>query len=278
MDIYHSAPLAEVADHQLKDLYCVLWDWKSCTACTGSVSCSAPGCPTRRAERLGPFREFYKHITSAYVPEFSASGQVALRSHDDLTDIIRHVKQQPSFQRRLLVESYFSERAKREGCQTAPSRLDQERAFNTAVRILTMISCSAENQTGALLESGTQPITWSNNDSLTKFVTKSFPTTDHPSLNDASQAGKAATLKSSLEGKRLSKIARLSFRPTNDLANHLRLDADGGYVEIFHHTRVLKEYLISTKEERGKEDQPGYPRESVRAGPYAPIQPVQSLV
>ena len=150
--------------------------------------------------------------------------------------------------RETLMETYFARRSAEEGQQETPNQQDQRRAFNMAVRILTMINCSAENQADALLEEGTRPITWINNDSLVQFINKSFPTTDHPTLNDSSQAEKAMSLKSSLEARRLTKMAGLSFRGTDNLANHLHMDVERGFVEIFHHTRVLKEHLMATQE------------------------------
>ena len=149
------APLDDVTDRQLKSLYVALWDWKSCAACTATTSCDTVGCPTRRAERLGPFKTFYQSITARYLPEFAASGEIALRGHDDLVEIIRYVKERPDVRRDQLVADYFAGRGRREGRQERPNRHDQERAFNIAIRVLTMVNCSAENQAEAALEEGT---------------------------------------------------------------------------------------------------------------------------
>lgn len=252
------APLEDITDRQLKRLYTTLWNWKDCAAGTSTTHDNL-GCPQAtagRVERLGPFREFYKSITARYLPEFAASGENALRSHDDLIEIVSYVKTRAGVQRGQLMIDYFTEQAERNGRLERPSWHDQERAFNLAARILTMVSCSAENQAGAFLEEGTRPITWANSDSLATFIAKSFPTTDHPSLNDPYQAEKVNKLKLSLEGIQLTKMAGLSFLATDNLASHLHLDVDKGYVEIFHHTRALKEYLIATHndETAGSED------------------------
>jgi hypothetical protein len=63
--------------------------------------------------------------------------------------------------------------------------------------------------------------------------------------SDHNQAGKDHNLKVSLEGRRLRKKACLKFEPTDDLANYLHLDVKSEIVQIFEHTRFLKEYLIS---------------------------------
>lgn len=245
-------PLSDINERQLESLYAALWKWQSCPKCTKTTSCGSANCATHKAERLGPFKAFYKLTTAPYLPEFAASGEAALRDHDDLIDIINYVRERPESQREGLTSRFFADRAKREGRQECPHRSDQDRAFNMAVRILTMVSCSAENQAGALLEAGIQPITWTNGDSLASFINKSFPTTDHPSLNDPSPTGKGINLKASLEGKRLTSVG-LSFQATDNLANHLHLDAEKGHVQIFHHTRVLKEYLSSTQRQDGSD-------------------------
>ena len=245
------SPLGDITEQHEKSLYATLWNWESCAICAASKSttCSTLGCPTQRIKRLGPFKDFYRLTTARYLPEFAASPEIALRGHDDLIEIIQHVKKNLGTPRKQLMTEYFTSRAKREGHQELPNWHDQERAFNMGVRVLTMVNCSAENQAGAFLEEGLQPIAWANKDSLASFINKSFPTTDHPSLNDPSQAGKGINLKSSLEGRRLVKVAGLSFRGTDNLAHHLRLDADNGCVEVFHHTRALKEYLIASRDQ-----------------------------
>jgi hypothetical protein len=72
-----------------------------------------------------------------------------------------------------------------------------------------------------------------------EFITSIFPKTDHPSIDD---------IKDNLRATRLKKRARLSFEPTDDLRNHLKLDRKRAVVEIFHHTALLKEQLRLTKD------------------------------
>ena len=55
-------------------------------------------------------------------------------------------------------------------------------------------------------------------------------------------------IKAALMAKKLKKRAGLSFRPTDDLRDHLQLDRKTGSVEIYHHTAFLKEHLRLTKE------------------------------
>jgi hypothetical protein len=58
-------------------------------------------------------------------------------------------------------------------------------------------------------------------------------------------------MRSALTAKKLKKRAGLSFRPTNDLRSHLKLDRRKGVVEIYHYTAFLKEHLRITKGEKG---------------------------
>jgi len=230
-DLIEVATLGDITDQQLHRLYTTLWGRED----------------NRHVERLNPFQAFYTTLTARYLPEFVASGEVALRNHDEVIDIAQHLKERAGVPRVQVMETYFAHRAEKDGSREKPSETDQARAFDLAARILTMVNCSAEKQMGVLLEDGKRPMSWANSDSLVTFITKTFPTTDHPSLNDPYQAEQANKLKASLRGRRLTKMAGLSFVPTDNLARHLCLDADKGQVEIFHHTRVLKEHLIATR-------------------------------
>ncbi|KAK3984062.1 hypothetical protein QBC44DRAFT_389647 [Cladorrhinum sp. PSN332] len=52
---------------------------------------------------------------------------------------------------------------------------------------------------------------------------------------------------SNLSTRKLVKVASLKLTGTNDLRNHLRLNAKSGVLEIYHHTSVLKQHLLETK-------------------------------
>ena len=240
-------PLDNITENQFKSLFGVLWGWKTCPG--QKPQCDSRGCPCRRAEQLGPFKEFYRTTTARYLPEFSASTEVAFRSHDDVIDLIRHLQGHADVPREDLTVQYFSNRARDTSRHEPPNSRDQHRACNIAARILTMVTCTTENQAEDFLEDGIRLPMWEAKDSLAGFMGKNFPKTDHPTLNDISERRRGKQLKDSLGGRRLTKIAGLTFQPTNNLADHLRLHANEGYVEIFHHTRALKEILIATRGE-----------------------------
>lgn len=239
-------PLAAVSDAQLKVLCGVLWDWRSCGSCAGSLSCSVPACPAFAVERLSPFLNLYRNATSSYVPEFSFSGEDALKNHEDLFDLIRYLKAHRDEPRSEVLRQHFSPAARRENLQPIPTT-DQERALNLAVRVMTTVCCVAERQASGFLETGIQPLAWTNDISFNQFMSRTFPMTDHPHLNDSNQHRKAALIKDSLRAKRLTKVARLSLVGTDDLKDHLKLNYDKGLVEVFRHTRMLKEYLAASQ-------------------------------
>ena len=241
-------PLKGITDRDLQKLAQALWDWNICTPCqddqTPATPCAQPSCSWRGGStRLYHFFDFYKDVTSYYVPELLPGSRPALRSHADVLDIIKLLKTHPDKPRSELTEQYFSER--RDSAPRPPA-VDQHRAFNLAVKIMSMVTCSAENQPLGLLELGTQPIQWRADKSLLDFLAKAFPRTDVGNLRVKDDAGKTRDVKSALTARRLKKIAGLRFEKTDDLRSHLRLDATKGIVEIFHYTSVLKEHLVAS--------------------------------
>lgn len=206
-------------------------------ACKKDETCTSTRCPWRRASRLKWFFDFYKDVTSSYVPELLPGSAPALRNHQDVFDIIRLFRAHPSTKRSELTEQYFSKRDK------PPPPADQHRAFNLAVQIMSTVKCSADNQPSGLLELGTQPIQWHSDNSLVDFMAKVFPQNDTGNLHVRDDSGKIRDLKSILTAKRLKKAASLRFQGTDDLRNHLKMDIKDGVVEVFHCTSVLKEHL-----------------------------------
>ena len=234
-------PLEEVTNSQLQELCHILWGWSLCTQCLQGGICRGGECPGPRTARLAPFFQYYREVTASYVPELliSDTGQ-AIRSHEDLFEIIRHIQQHPTMARSVLTTQYFSSR----GDEHEPPISDQHRAFNLAVRVSLMVNCCIDGQAGGLLESGAEPGVWRGDKSLAEFISASFPTRDHPTLNENDES--SPDIKSELTAKKLRKVANLRFQGTDDLRNHLRLDQRTGVVEIYHHTSVLKEQLMAS--------------------------------
>ncbi|KAH8649061.1 hypothetical protein BX600DRAFT_442333 [Xylariales sp. PMI_506] len=240
-------PLEKVDETDLKKLCQALWGWKLCYSCRNGLECDGSNkCAWKRAPIFANYFAFYRDVTSSYVPELLYGHQPALRSHEDVADIIRLIKDRPNDLRSHLTHDYFSQR---DGGAKPPSPADQHRAFNTVIKVMTMVNCSAERQPSGVLdlgvELGTLPMPWHAGATFAGFLSRAFPKADVGYLNFLDHAGKSWDVKSAITARRLEKLARLSFRGTDDLRNHLRLDSRAGVVEIYHYTSVLKEHLAT---------------------------------
>lgn len=236
-------PLEQVTEDELRELCRVLWSWSFCEECCNDKRCETANCPTPRMKRLGRFFEHYKDMTASYEPVTMFGECPALRTHEDLFEIIRQLRLDPDVTRTQLADKLFTNRPDREPLPTA----DQERAINLAVRTMVMVNCSAQRQSPGLLEHGGYQIPWRNDVTFSQFIMNGFPTTDHPVLNEDSPSA-SLDMKKALTAKKLKKRAGLNFRPTDNLRNHLKLDRRNHVVEIYHHTAFLKEHLRITKD------------------------------
>jgi hypothetical protein len=236
--------LGRVASSDLQKLCEVLWGWQLCHGCKSGQQCASLECPWQRSRRLALFFDYYRDVTMSYVPELLPGNHAALRTHNDVFDIIQIIKAWPDLPRSQLTKEYFSSRDN--GQSPLPPLTDQNRAFNLAVRIMTMVNCSANHQQSDVLELGRQPVIWRNDMSMSQFLHEAFPKTDHPSLTENDRAGNLPDIKVPLAAKRLKKLG-LRFQTTDDPRNHLKLDHRSGTVEIYHHTAYLKEHLIATR-------------------------------
>ncbi|KAM5348999.1 hypothetical protein ACJ41O_008822 [Fusarium nematophilum] len=235
-------PLRHTADNELQSLAKALWGWRICADCSGGGECETLTCSWKRSARLMPFFDFYRDVTSFYVPDLLPASKPALRSHGDLLEIIQLLQNHPTRERNELTDEHFSRR------ETPPSPADQHRAFNLAAQVILMVKCSAENQPSGLLELGTQPMPWRSTQTLAEFMSMAFPQHDTGNLSLRDDAGRITDVKLAISAKNLKTVAGLRFEGTDDLRNHLRLDAKKGVVEIFHFTSVLKEHLTAPRE------------------------------
>ncbi|KAF2193384.1 hypothetical protein K469DRAFT_651760 [Zopfia rhizophila CBS 207.26] len=133
-------PLEGASPTILEELCQVLWDWKSCSQCQNRGTCSNDDCPWWRSHKLEPFFQFYRRITSWSIPEERGYGPYALRNHSDLFSIIGILNEKPDEARSVLIQQYFSNYEENQ----RPNIIDQNRAFNLATRVMTMVYCSVE--------------------------------------------------------------------------------------------------------------------------------------
>jgi len=232
-------PLKGASDGQFKKLCRVLWEWDFCDSCKIDQRCISTQCPwQKRSLKLQPFFQLYQKITASYMPEMHTTSNYALRTHEDLFEVIQTLKQNLTTPRAHLTAVHFARR----GYNSLPHPADQNRAFDLAVRVMTMVDCSAENQ------SGSDILVWGDDKSFQDLVRSIGSTRNHPVL--AGDEERSLDPKEQLSAIRLKKSAHIKFRGTDDIKNHLRLE--GKTVEIFHHTTVLKEHLRLTRDEHAK--------------------------
>lgn len=137
------------------------------------------------------------------------------------------------------MQRYFVDRTDEEG--RIPTRSDQQRAFDLAASILTMVDCACGPESFVLLE-GHSPAPWRDTVSISAFLGETFRETYHPLLYNEDETLKEPSIMSNLSATSLIEKANLQFMPTNNLRNHLLLDSINGIVQVFHLTAVLKEF------------------------------------
>jgi hypothetical protein len=226
-------PLEHIPDIILEKLCRVLWGWKDCSYCNNEGNCRITACPWERLAALRPFFLSYKRSTSWSTSEDAYDTRHALRSHEDLLKIIELLMKKPDDSLNQLVEEYFSTYL------NEPDKADQLRAFNLAIRCITMIRCSLKRS--SLVRS--TPLVWHGNDSMRRLIASTLPKKDPIRLDD----DQGSLIGFQLTAKRLKSIHGIKFRGTDDLRQHLLLDPGKKVIYIFHHTIFLKEHLIRTK-------------------------------
>jgi len=242
MPSFCSFPLERISNIDIQQLGQVLWSWSSSDACQNCNGCGRESCIARRSKRLVRFFDHYKDLTLSYESDNGSSEQQALRSHEDLLEIIRKLKSGPHITRAEFTERMFADRPGR-----PPPLADQERAINLAVRVMFMINCSEQHHSSGLLEHGTDNAVWRSDITFAQFITDIFPIVDHPSINDEDTKF-SLDMKKELMARKLKKLAGLKFRATDDWRNHLKMDQKTGVVELYHHTAFLKEHLRLTRD------------------------------
>jgi hypothetical protein len=185
--------------------------------------------------------EYYNELTAFYEPDLKPGEVPAIRTHEDIFEIIKKLKSDPDVTRGELA-------SKLAGNRVLPPAADQERAINLAVRLMVMVNCSAQHQPSSVLEHGPSQVLWRDGVTFSQFISDIFPMTDHPGINDEDPTS-SLSIKLALTARKLKKRAGLRFRPTDDLRSHLKLDPKSHVVEIYHHTAFLKEHLRLTKDQ-----------------------------
>ena len=237
-----SSPLEKPTETQLRALGQVLWSWAHCSNCLNWDQCATQSCPSQRGKRLQRFFKYYAELTASYDPDIGLGELPALRTHEDLLEIIRHLKLDPEITRVALATKIYGASGK-----MVPPVEDQERAINLAVKVMMMVNCCAERQSSGLLEHGAYQIPWRGENTFCQFIQDIFPKTDNPTIN-ADDSNPPLDMKTALTARNLKKQIGLKIRPTDDIRRHLKLDRTEKIVDVYHHTAFLKEHLRLTKD------------------------------
>lgn len=237
-----ATPLENIDENLIPRLGKVLWSWQLCIGCLESQACVTDTCPSKRILRLGRYFQFYSGVISTYIDSSPAEGRV-LQTHENLWHAIRTLMSKPHITRaefcQLLVSEKFAPRSDF-------SEDDLRHATTLAVKLLTMIDCSALHYSSDRLEKGGCRIHWSDEVSFSKYLQDLFPTENHPVLSYP-DSDLLVDMQSELKARKLKKHLGITFRATNDIRNHLRLYRRQNVLEIYHHTAFIKEQLRLTK-------------------------------
>lgn len=224
------------------DLAGVLWSWHACERCRSNQSCPSPdSCPSSRLLKLDAY----------FQAIFSTLGRLDFESDSESIDVVRtgrigtlcrELRSRTAVARHVVLRELFLPAA---GSRPAGTTVDPEQLLDVLVKVVFLVGCSGQSLESIQdLEGASFRLAWRTQASLSQFFTEAFPMYDHPGVSE-----KGTAVVASLGARQLKKRAGLSFVPTNDLRNHLRLDRKSGEVEIFHQTAFLKEHLRLTLNE-----------------------------
>ncbi|KAK4452194.1 hypothetical protein QBC34DRAFT_447224 [Podospora aff. communis PSN243] len=281
-------PLRVVTTHDRKALCRALWDFDAlCKDCpdtktdAGPNVCPIHDCPWgKRFETLQTFFDFYAFHATRYVPKRFGSDYQALRTHQDLIDIIALLRNTSST-RDDCMKLYFS--TMRESDPADITFEDREAAFLLAAQILTMVTLKPADDRDPIVamtmnrdEFGQRPLPptiWPLDRPLSISIREAFPAREHPSLTGSHDL-EAAIIKPSLTAAHLIKAAGLTIKGTSNLRDHLKLNNNTGVVEIFHHTTFLKEHLLLTHPDRFPPSSPSPSNPENEKPPPLPTHPL----
>jgi len=203
----------------------------------------ADSCPAKRVARLQRYFQFYKAVVSTYVDGSSAKDRV-LKTHEDLWRAIRALKSNPDITR----AGFCQLLSIKTDDLSDPTRNQPDllNATTLVVKLLTMIDSSALYHSSDRLETGRSRIHWKDDVPFSKYLQDLFPTDNHPVLSYPNN-DLFIDMKFELRATKLKKHLGITFRPTHDIRNHLRLHRRLNALEIYHHTAFLKEHMRLTR-------------------------------
>ncbi|KAF1846955.1 uncharacterized protein K460DRAFT_50835 [Cucurbitaria berberidis CBS 394.84] len=207
-----------------------LWDWPDCTSCRKAGHCPISACPWSRKAGVQQYLQFYKDVACGSRPADTFEVRQALRDHNELLTIIRLIKSRPSSARRTLMQEHFAAYDER------PSLAEQNRAFDVAIRLLTMVECSTGGHQRLDISPLSPSIVWKGDDSAIGFA-ESAVRLGAPLTYD-----EIVVLLPDLTAQNLESHGMVLVQ-TNNIREHLLYNPRARIVHVYHYAGFLKECL-----------------------------------
>ncbi|KAI3333510.1 hypothetical protein F4824DRAFT_245819 [Ustulina deusta] len=218
----------------------VLWSWQCCNDCKANKKCRSTACSSRvgRAKR---YLQFYEALVLDYHDELPLEGH-PFKTHGDIWKAISLLTSRPE-----LTRAEFSELISASSLAPVDHKLLMD-ATALIVKVVCMIDCSNLHYSPGRLEEGNSGPSWGDQVPFNKYLQDLFTPQNHPIWS--SRYGQNEVLyarKSQLRATKLRKHLNLTFCPTHDIRDHLRLDIRRNELQIFHYASFLKENLRAKK-------------------------------
>lgn len=154
------------------------------------------------------------------------------------------IKEKPNSPKESLAQEYFSTYGDR-----IPEEVDQMRALDLAIRVLTMTCCSHRSLNPQEWRLGFEPIDWRRCDSAMEFMRLAIPQANPEQLRLGDYSD--GLVFSEIEAVELEIGLGLRLVGTDDLRKHLLLDRESSILFVYHYASFLQESL---KESQGDRD------------------------
>ena len=156
-------------------------------------------------------------------------------THTDILQAVQLLKDNPSITKTKAIQDLSN------SVDAANVRPGDEAIINLAVQSMIMVDCSAKHHHAADFSlGGYRPVSWHADETFFDFVNRSFPSRHDRS---AERLRDALRNKSSMKAWKLQKRLGISFRGTDNLAEHLLFEPRDNCLYLFHHAGFLKAHL-----------------------------------
>lgn len=234
-------PLHSIQIHDLQKLGRIIWEWKTCGACSQQISCNKVGCPWSKGDRLQKYWKEHREMVGSYVPEFLADAQ-ALTCYDNLLELVHAIKTNRSIPKDQLMQQIYG--ISDPDDSSVPTAIDQRRAMAIGCCILSLTDWRNSDCYDVPSEETSNPLLpWRDSATINEYMLELFPSQIHAYFSDVRI--KRSTV-CALSATRLHK-AGFRIEATTDLRRHLEMDPFRKVVRMFDCVSALKEMLVAAR-------------------------------